>query len=144
MLRRALPVALLVGMALGGATEAGATPAAAASVTIESSTILVGGKRGWSKGSWSSGSWSNSWSNSGWGKGSFHRKAMARHKGFHKGRRHAPAFVGKRFYKAPVVVVRRPPVVIVTPAHGRWAGYRYLPGRPLITNGRFTRQSFRW
>ncbi|HEX5077978.1 MAG TPA: hypothetical protein VFV80_02430 [Geminicoccaceae bacterium] len=119
-------MALLVAMAtLGGTTAAGASPIAGASVTIESSTILVGGKRGWSKG------------------GFHHRWSSGHHKRFHAGR-HRPAFAGRRFHKAPVVVVQRAPAVVVTPAFGAWAGYRYLPGRPLIVNGRFTRQSFRW
>jgi hypothetical protein len=121
----ALSIAVLLGIAtLGGATEARASPTLSATITIESErTVLVGGKRHHHD---------------------FHRgfaphrhKGLARHhKRWHDGRHHRPAFVAKRIHKAPVVIIQ--------PAHGRSFGYRYLPARPLIKNGRFARGPHRW
>ena len=127
----ALSIAVLLGIAtLAGAADARATPTLSATLVIESErTVLVGGKRHHGHG--------------------FHRgpaphrhKGLARHhKRWHDGRHQRPAFVGKRVHKGPVVIVR--------PAHGRSFGYRqgpapsfgyrYLPARPLIKNGRFAR-----
>jgi hypothetical protein len=129
----ALSIAVLLGIAtLGGASEARATPTLSATIVIESErTVLVGGKRHHH--------------------GFYRGPAPHRHKGFarhhkrwHDGRHHRPAFVAKRFHKAPVVIIQ--------PAYGfgyrqgpaRSFGYRYLPARPLIKNGRFARGPNRW
>jgi hypothetical protein len=133
----ALSIAVLLGIAaLGGANEARATSTLSATIVIESErTVLVGGKGGWSKHGWSKG---GSWSKGGWSKGGVHRhKDLARHhKRWHDGRHHRPAFVGKRVYRAPVVVIE--------PPHRRSFGYRHLPPRPLIRNGSFARGPYRW
>jgi hypothetical protein len=119
----ALSIAVLLGIAtLGGATEARATSTLSATIVIESErTVLVGGKR----------------HHRDFHRGSQRHKGFARHhKRWHDGRHHRPAFVAKRFHKAPVVIIQ--------PGYGRSFGYRYLPARPLIKNGRFARGPNRW
>lgn len=132
----ALSIAVLLGIAtLGGISEARAGSALSATITIESGQkVLVGGKGGWSNGGWSKGGWSKG----GWSKGGSHRpKSFAKHhKRWHPGRHHRPAFVAKRVYRAPVVIVK--------PAWKRSYGYRHLPPRPVIKNGRFARSPHRW
>ena len=122
----ALATAVLLGIATFGATEARATPTLSATIAIESErTVLVGGKRhhghhGFFR-----------------GYGPKHHKGFAKHhKRLHPGRYHSPVYVVKRFHKSPVVIVK--------PAWRRSFGYRQLPPRPLIKNGRFARSTYRW
>jgi hypothetical protein len=135
----ALTMAVLLGIATLGAADARATPALSATIVIDSArAVHVGGKRhyGFHRGP-----------KAHWHKGlaghhkrwqvrpAKHRhKALARHHSRWHG--HRPAFVGKRFHRAPVVIVK--------PAPRRWLGPRHLPPRPLIRNGSFARGHYRW
>jgi hypothetical protein len=122
----ALATAVLLGIATFGATEARATPTLSATIAIESErTVLVGGKRhhghhGFFR-----------------GHAPRHGKGLVRgYKRHQPGRHHSRVFVVKRFHKGPVVIVK--------PAWGRSFGYRHLPPRRLIKNGRFARSTYRW
>ncbi len=125
-----LTMAALFGLAaLGGTAQA--MPAVSATVVIESGTVLVGGERHdrfhrtprahWHKGL---AGHHKHWQV----RSTKHRhKTLARHHSRWYG--HRPAFVGKRFHRAPVVIVR--------PAPRAWLGHRHLPPRPLIRHGSF-------
>ena len=122
----ALSIAVLLGIASLGGADARAAPTVSAAIVVTSEqATLVGGKRQHHHGFHR-------------GKGSHRHKGLARHhKRWHDGWYQRPAFVGKRIHRAPVIVV-------VKPVYGRSFGYRYLPARPPIRNGSFTRRSYRW
>jgi hypothetical protein len=138
----ALSMAVLLGIATLGAADARATPTLSATILIESArTVHVGDKRhhGFHHGRVSHWHRGLAGHHKRWqvGPSSHRHKAFARHHSrWHDGRHHRPAFVGKRFHRAPMVIIR--------PAPGRWFGHRHLPRRPLIRNGSFARGPSHW
>jgi hypothetical protein len=137
----ALATAVLLGIATLGPADARATPIVSATIAIESErTVLVGGKRHHGRHDFFRGHAPRH------GKGLVrhykrHHHVFRHHGGRHHvfrhhGGHHRPGFVVKRFHKGPVVIVK--------PAWGRSFGYRHLPPRPLIKNGRFARGTYRW
>jgi hypothetical protein len=138
----ALTMAVLLGIAtLGGAAQAQATPAVSATIVIETGAVHVGGKRHHRFHRGPTSHWHKGLANhhKRWQvRSTKHRhKAFVRHQSrWQGGRHHRPAFVGKRFHGAPVVIVK--------PAPRRWLGHRHLPPRPLIRNGSFARGHHHW